>query len=206
MPSATKLVDSLARPGGNVTGSSFFSPELHVKQLELLKEVMPQLRQVAFLVNPANPLLEITLPQVELAARALGIEIQTVKVLAPAEFGHAFSRLAERRVEAVMVMSDGMLIGNAAAVAALAIGHRLPAVAEAESVQAGGMIGYGADQLEMFRHAASFIDKIAKGAKPADMPVEQPTKFKMVVNLKTAKALGLEIPPTLLARADEVIE
>jgi putative ABC transport system substrate-binding protein len=204
---ATKLVASLSRPGGNVTGSSFFSPELTMKKLELLKEIVPRMRRAAFLVNPANPVFaEVEQPLVSRAARSLGVELEAINVRAPADFGSAFSTMTERRVEVIDVGIDGMLSANAAALAALALEHGLPAAAEAEFPAVGGMIGYGPSFIEMFRRAAYFIDKIAKGVKPDDLPVEQPTKFELTFNLKTAKSLGLEISPMLLARADEVIE
>jgi len=203
---ASKLVESLARPGGNVTGSSFFSTELKVKRLEQLKELLPQVKRLGYLFNPANPMAEINLPSVEKAAAALGLETQPFEVRTPAEVSAAFVTLADRRVQAVLIDDDSLLTGHAAAVAALALQHRIPAVGQTEFAQAGALIGYGPKQIEMFRRAAYFIDKIAKGAKPGDLPVEQPTKFELVVNLKAAQALGLEVPATLLARADEVIE
>ena len=203
---ATGLVNSLARPGGNVTGESYFSPELNAKQLELLKEIVPQITRVAFLVNPANPVTEINVSSVEKTAALLGMEMQPFKVQTPAELDLAFSTMAQRHVQAVVVDSDGMLNANAAAVVALALQHAIPASGDTEFPKAAGLTGYGPNFIEMFRRAAYFIDKIAKGAKPGDLPVEQPTKFELIVNLKTARAFGLDVPPTVLARTDKVIE
>ncbi|HEX9466251.1 MAG TPA: ABC transporter substrate-binding protein [Alphaproteobacteria bacterium] len=200
---ASKLVSSLARPGGNVTGTSFFSPEIHAKRLELLKQVLPQLTRVAFLVNPANfSLIELDVQR----ARSIKIEVEVFKTEAPNDFESAFSAMAKSPIEAVMVQTDALFRGNLSAIASLAAARHLPSAGDPGFARAGGLIGYGPDFLEMFRRAAYFIDKIAKGAKPADLPVEQPTSFEIAVNLKTATALGLEVPATLLARADEVIE
>jgi putative ABC transport system substrate-binding protein len=200
------LVDSLARPGGNLTGSTVLSPEISAKRLELLKEAVPRITRVAVMVRRDSPVTGPYLRPTESAARTLGIALQIFEVLGPNEFASTFSAMSAARVEAIFVTDDVMLITNSPAIADLAARHRLPSTGSAELAQAGGLIGYGVDVLEVFRHAAFFIDKVLKGAKPADLPTEQATRFQLIVNLGTAKALGLTIPQTLLLRADEVIE
>lgn len=200
---ASKLVSSLARPGGNVTGTSFFSPEIHAKRLEMLKEVLPRIARVAFLINPDNrSLVELDVQR----TRSMKIELEPFEAQAQEDFESAFSAMAASRVDAVMIQTDALFRGDLSALASLAATRHLASVGDPGFAKVGGLIGYGPDFLEMFRRAAYFIDKVAKGAKPADLPVEQPTKFELVINLKTANALGLSVPPTLLARADEVIE
>jgi putative tryptophan/tyrosine transport system substrate-binding protein len=203
---AAGLVASLARPGGNVTGSTYFLPELMAKRLELLKDVIPGITQVALLVKPDNPFFATALPALETPAKSLKMGLQQFEARAPNEFEAAFSAIAKRRADAVVVLEDAMFVANARAIADLAAMQRLPSAGFNELAEAGGLIGYGVNFLEMYRRAAVFVDKVLKGAKPADIPVEQATKFELVINLKTAKALGIEVPPTLLARADEVIE
>jgi putative ABC transport system substrate-binding protein len=203
---ASGLVASLARPGGNVTGLTFFNPELAAKRFELLKEILPGLTEVGLLLNPANPINEPIVLTIKLTAQALGLEVHPFGVRNPAEFERAFAAMAARRVGAAVIIDDATLIANAPAVARLALQQRLPSSGWPDYAVAGGVIGYGVNFPDLFRRAATFVDKILKGAKPADLPVERATKFETIVNLKIAKALGLDVPPTLLATADEVIE
>jgi putative ABC transport system substrate-binding protein len=200
------LVDSLARPGGNVTGQSYLGPELAAKRLELIREAVPSAGRMAFVQNPANPYSKLAYELTEHTAQKLKMDLQRFDVTGPGEFAHAFAAMAKAAIDVVAIDGDAMLTANAAAIAELAIKHRLPAIAEAPFANAGGMIGYGPDYFEMFRHAAYHVNKLLKGAKPADLPVEQPTKFELVINLKTAKQIGLTIPPNVLARADKVIK
>jgi putative ABC transport system substrate-binding protein len=203
---ASGLVSSLPRPGGNVTGLTYFNPELAAKRLELLKEVLPGLTDVGILSNPANPFDEAIVPAMRLTAQALKLTLHQYGVRARAEFESAFSAMAARHVGALVVLDDATLIANASAVAKLALQQRLPSSGWPDFAAAGGLMAYGVNFPDMFRRAATFVDRILKGAKPADLPVERSTKFELVVNLRTAKALSIEVPPTLLARADEVIE
>ena len=200
------LVASLARPGGNVTGSTFFVPELMAKRLELLKEAMPRTARVAVLVNADDPSHVPVLKAMESTARSLKIEIQKFEVRRPSEFESAFTAMAKSRVDAVVVQEDSFLIANAQVIADSAAKKQLALAGQPTFAEAGGQIGYGVNQQTLVRRAAYFVDKILKGAKPGDLPVERPTKFDLVINLKTAKALGLTIPQTLLLRADRVIE
>jgi putative ABC transport system substrate-binding protein len=200
------LVVSLARPGGNVTGLTFFNPELAAKRLELLKEVIPDLTDVGVLLNPSNPMNEPVIPAMKLTAQPLKLELHQFRVRGPAEFEGAFAAIAVERVGALVVLDDAMLIAHASTVANLALQQRLPSCGWPDFAVSGGLTAYGVNFPDMFRRAATFVDKILKGARPSDLPVERSTKFITNVNLTTAKALGLEIPPTLLARADEVIE
>jgi putative ABC transport system substrate-binding protein len=200
------LVSSLARPGGNVTGLTFFNPELAAKRLELLKETLPGLTDVGLLLNLANPVNKSILPEMNGVARPLKLELHQFDVRAPTEFEGAFAAMAAKRVGAFVVIDDAMLISNAPAVAALALKQRLPSCGWPDFAIDGGLMAYGVDFPDMFRRAATFVDKILKGAKPGDLPIERSTKFEIIVNLKTAKALGLTIPYNLLARANEVIE
>jgi putative tryptophan/tyrosine transport system substrate-binding protein len=200
------LVESLARPGGNVTGSTYFIPELSAKQLELLKEAIPGLTDVAILLNPANPMNEPVVPAMRMTAQSLKLTLHEFGVRGPADFSGAFAAMAERRVGAVVVIDDATLIANARMIATLASAQRLPSSGWPDFATAGGLIAYGVNYLDMFRRAATFVDKILRGTKPADIPVERATKFATVVNLRTAKALGIDMPTSLLLRADEVIE
>jgi putative ABC transport system substrate-binding protein len=200
------IVSSLARPGGNVTGMTFFNPELAAKRLELLKETLPGLTDVGLLLNLANPINESILPEMSRFAQPLKLELHQFDVRVPTEFEGAFAAMAAKRVGAFVVIDDAMMISNAPAVAALALKQRLPSCGWPDFAIAGGLMAYGVDFLDLFRRAAMFVDKIRKGAKPGDLPVERSTKFEIIVNLKTAKALGLTIPYNLLARADQVIE
>jgi len=206
-PVASGIVASLARPGGNITGQSFFAPELDAKRIELLKELIPHVTRIAVLVNPQNPAgMGAELEAKEKAARSLKLELQQVPLRRPSEIDSAFEQMEQGRAEAVAVGEDGMMIANAGAIAAAATKRRIVSIGNSELAQAGGLIGYGVDFPAAFRRAATFVDKILKGAKPADLPIEQATKFEFVVNLKTARALGIELPSSLLVRADQVIE
>jgi putative tryptophan/tyrosine transport system substrate-binding protein len=202
----TGVVSSVARPGGNITGSTFFNPELGAKRLELLKEVFPRSRHFAALVNPDNPMVRPIVQEMRAPAGSLEIELQLFEARGPAEFENAFLAMAKSRVDAVTVIEDPMFIAHAGRIGKIASGRLLPLAGFREIVDAGGLVAYGVRWHEMYRRAAVFVDKILKGAKPSDLPIEQATRFDLVVNLKAAKALGVEIPPTLLARADEVIE
>jgi putative ABC transport system substrate-binding protein len=203
---ATGLVESLARPGGNVTGSSFFVRELSAKRLELLKEALPRLSRVGVLLNPDNPGNVLTLEAMEQTARAMKLHLQAVEARDPADVEDAFSTLVKRQAGALFVYEDAMLLAQSERIADLARRHRLPSIGFIEYARAGGLLALGVSYSDLWHRAAVFVDKILKGAKPTDLPVEQPTKFEVAVNLKTAKALGLTIPPTLLLRADQVIE
>ncbi len=205
-PVAMGLIASLARPGGNITGSTFFGPELSAKRIELLKDAMPRIMRVAFIVNSDNPSMGLGLQAMESTARSLKMESEKIEVRSPKEFDGAFAAMAKRRVDAVAVQEDPLFIANAGAIADLAIKRRLPSIGFTEFAETGGLIGYGANYPEMFRRAAYFVDRILKGAKPGELPVEQPTKFELVINMKTAKALGITIPQSIRLRADKVIE
>ena len=195
-PVAAGVVTGAAEPGGNITGVAIFSPELAVKRLELLTQAIPDVKQVAIVLNPENTLVSAILEAMKSAAASLAVEVQQIAVRAPNEFENVLSSLAGGRVQAVVLVDDAMLIANL----------RLPSVGFTEFAQGGGLIGYGVNFPEMFRRAAILVDKILKGARPADLPIEQASRFDLTINLITAKALGLTIPPTLLARANEVIE
>jgi putative ABC transport system substrate-binding protein len=201
------LVTTLAKPGGNVTGLSLASPEVRSKQLQLLKEVLPSLTRVATLSDPTNPSHRLLLREAEVAARSLKMRLQIVEARAPSEFAGAFSAAAKGRTGALVVLGGPMHFVHRTRLVELAAQSRLPAVyGAAEFARVGGLMSYGINLRDMFRRAAGYVDRILKGAKPRDLPVEQPTKFELVVNLKTAKALGLTIPSSLLQRADQVIE
>ncbi len=203
---ASGLVASLARPGGNVTGLTFFQPELNAKRLELLKETVPDLMDVGVLLNPNNQMNEPVLPQVANVAQSLGIRLHQFNAREPREFEAAFTDMKAKQVRAFVVFDDAMLVGNAKAIAALAIQHGLYSCGFLDYAGAGGLMAYGVDFPDMFRRAATYVDKILKGTKPADLPVEQATRFATILNLATAKRIGLTVPPSLLLRADEVIE
>jgi len=202
----TGLVVSLPRPGGNVTGSTFFGPELSAKQIELLKEILPRITLVAALMNPDNPVIGPMLKAIETTTKSLRLGLQQFAVRGPNEFENAFSAMVQKSIEAVAIQEDGMLNANVRTAGDLAIRKRLPLVGNTEVPQAGGLLGYGVNFPEIFRRAAYFVDKILKGAKPADLPVEQPSAFDLVINMKTAKALGIQIPQSVLLRATEVIQ
>jgi putative ABC transport system substrate-binding protein len=206
-PVAVGLVASVARPGGNITGLSSIAPEVVGKQLELLKEVAPKVSRVAVLQNPSNQAHPFVLRQAEGAARALGVQLQILKAGSPAEIDAAFAAMSSQRAGGVLVLRDSLFLAQRTQITALAAKSRLPAVyGLREEAEAGGLMAYGASGPVMYRRAATYVDKILRGAKPADLPVEQPTKFELIINLKTAKALGLTIPQSLLQRADEMIQ
>jgi putative ABC transport system substrate-binding protein len=197
------VITNLARPGGNITGWTGFGSEITAKRMELLKEAMPRITRVAFLVNPADP--PTYLSTMETEAKALKLELRQYEARAPGEFDSTIAEMVKRHVDAMVVQGDTMFTVNRA-VADLAIKYRLPSVGIPEYAEAGGMIGNGADSIKGYRRAAAYVDKILKGADPGDLPIEGATKFQLVINLKTAKTLGLTIPQLLLLRADEVIE
>jgi putative ABC transport system substrate-binding protein len=209
-PVTDGLVTSLARPGGNVTGSSNLTPELVGKCLEQLKQAAPGVSRVAVLWQPGvqgERTDKEMLKGAEVAARALAVRLQLVEARSPADFDRAFSDMTRTRAGALTVLGSAMFFSERTRLVDLAAKNRLPAVyTSRDIVDAGGLMSYGPDLADSFRRAATYVDKILKGAKPADLPVEQPTKFELVINLKTAKALGLTIPPSLLGRADEVIQ
>jgi putative ABC transport system substrate-binding protein len=205
---ALGLIASLARPGGNITGLSYsVGVDVFGKELELLKEALPDIGRVAVLSNPANPTHALAIPNVKVAARALGVELELLEGRDPNEFDGAFAVMAKERVKAILVLPDALFFLHRTRLADLAVKNRLPSMhGLRENVEAGGLMSYGPNSLDNYRRAATFVDKIFKGTMPADLPLEQPTKYELVINLKTAKSLGLMIPTTLLARADEVIE
>jgi putative tryptophan/tyrosine transport system substrate-binding protein len=206
-PIGPRFVGSLPRPGGNITGQSNLSRELSQKHLELLKEIVPGLNRVAAFRNPDNPISALLLRDTEGAARSFSVQLQVVEVSDPAKFDGAFSAMKRKRAEALIVLADPVFLTHRGRIADLAVKSRLPTVFNvAQYTEAGGLIAYGPSLTDMFQRAAIYIDKILKGAKPADLPVEQPTKFEMLINLKTAKEIGLTIPPNVLARADKVIK
>jgi putative ABC transport system substrate-binding protein len=206
-PLGSGLVTSLARPGGNVTGMSLMVPDLGGKRLELLKELLPRLSRVAVLWDAANPYPAIVFKETQAAGQRLGIEVRSLEVRGPNDFGGAFEAASKQRPDALITVEDPLTFNYQGRIADFAVIEQLPSLfGTREDVAAGGLISYGANIADLFRQSAGYVDKILRGAKPADLPVQQPTKFELVVNLKTAKALGLDIPPTLLARANEVIE
>jgi putative ABC transport system substrate-binding protein len=204
-PVAVGIVTSVARPGGNITGQSFFNPELRAKRIELLKEVMPRLTQVAVILNADNPSTGPELQAMETTARSLNIKLLPFRLREPSEFVSAFERMEQARVEAVETGDDPLTL-NAGAIVALATRGRLLSIGTEDIPRAGGTMGYGVDFDATFRHAASFVDRILKGANPADLPIDRASKFQFILNLKAAKVLGLDVPTATLLRADEVIE
>ena len=201
------LIASLARPGGNVTGVFSLSNELAGKRLEFLKQLIPRVSRVAFLHHSDNRASALVLRDAESAARVMGLVVQGVGVRGSKELEAAFVAMKRARVDAVMLAETTIFIADRRRIADLALKYRLPMTAQSkEYAEAGALVSYGTDYPDLFRRAATFVDKILKGAKPADLPVEQPTKFELIINLKTAKALGLKIPQSLLDRADEVIQ
>jgi len=207
-PVRAGLVASLARPGGNITGLSMTAGlEIYGKQLELLKETVPKLTRVAILSNPANPTNPPQLKETQAAARALGVTLLSLEVKGPDDIDGAFTAMRKERTGALTVLPDPMFLSQRTRIADLAAKNRLPAIyGIPEHVEAGGFMAYAANRPDIFRRAATYVDKILKGAKPAALPVEQPTRFELVINMKTAKALGLTIPQSVLIRADKVIE
>jgi putative ABC transport system substrate-binding protein len=205
-PVRSGLVASLAKPGGNVTGFTSIGPDLSGKRLQLLKEVIPTLSRVAVLWNPANPANVMLFQNIQGAARALGVTVQSIETASAHHFESAFAAIVREHPDGLIITSDPMHQLHLGWIVDFAAKNRLPAVYQhRDNVEAGGLMSYGPIWPDMFRRAATYVDKILKGAKPADLPVEQPMKFELVLNLKTAQALGLTIPPTLLFQADEVI-
>jgi ABC-type uncharacterized transport system substrate-binding protein len=205
-PVSTGFITSLARPGGNVTGLSMQSTELAGKRLGFLGELVPGLRRLAILGHGVNPAVVLEMGEVQAAARALGLEVVTLEVQRAEDIALAFEALRDR-ADGLYVCTDAFMAANRVRIVILTLTARMPTIyGEQGHVESGGLISYGANLPDLFRRAADYVDKILRGAKPADLPVEQPTKFDLVINLITAKALGVEVPPSLLARADEVIE
>ena len=206
-PLGSGLVSSLARPGGNVTGLSLMAPDLVGKQFDMLRQAVPESSRVAVLWNPGNPGSATQLREAEAAARILGVRLTRVEARRPEEITGAFAAIATARVSALLVLNDATLLNQRKQIAELAAKAHLPSISGMrEYTEAGGLIAYGPDFLDLERRAATYVDKILKGAKPGELPVEQPTKFELLINLKTAKALGLTIPHRLLQWADEVIK
>ena len=206
-PVGSGLVASLARPGGNVTGLALMPPEMNAKRVELLKTVYPHMKQLAVLTNPSNPASAPGVSGTEAAARSFGLMTQITQASGAEDLERAFGAIVKERATALIVLPDPILFTHRAKIVVLAAKSRLPAIYEArEFAEDGGLVAYGPRITSNFRRAAIYVDKILKGANPADMPIEQPTKLDLVINLKTAKALGLTIPPSLLLRADQVIE
>jgi putative tryptophan/tyrosine transport system substrate-binding protein len=202
------LVQSLARPGGNVTGLATRVPGFASKEMEVLRDIVPTASKIAVLANPGNPINRLTVAEeMPQAAQKLGVALLIVEATTAEELDIAFASAANQHADAIIVLGDPLTFGHATQVTALAAKHRLPAIYISRFfVTNGGLISYGPDFGDLFYRAGGYVDKILKGAKPSDLPVEQPTKFQLVINMKTAKALGLTVPPALLARADEVIE
>ncbi len=206
-PVANGVVASLARPGANITGLSGVTTELQAKRVEILTELVRRVARIAFVSNMGNPNEQLNWEQTETAARVLGVHCQLIDVRKPDDIRRAFDDASEQRIEALVVAPDGLLSSNRKLIVELAATHRLPAIySSGEFVDSGGLASYGPNFPDLYHRAATFADKILKGAKPADLPVELPTKFQLAINLKAAKALGISVPPALLTRADEVIE
>jgi putative ABC transport system substrate-binding protein len=201
------LVDSLARPGANVTGLTVLAPEVSGKRVELLKEVVPGLTRLSVLWNSDNPVSRPELSEAEAAARSAGLQLQSLSVTKPTELARTFNSMKAERAQALIVLSDAMLFGHRKEISDLAAANQLPTISfTGEFAKSGALMGYGPDLYVLASRAAIYVDKILKGTKPGDLPIEQPTKFELVINLKTAKTLGITVPPALLALADEVIE
>jgi len=206
-PVALGFVSSLARPGGNITGLSTQALDLGGKQLQLLQEVVPRVSRVAVLHNAANPQGELVFREMEGAARTLGVGLHSLAVREPAEFEGAFAAAIGGRAGGLITVDDTLLLVHGARIVALAAKSRLPTMHTfRDLVEDGGLMAYGPSLLDLFRRAASYVDKILKGAKPADLPVEQPMRFELVINMKTARALGITFPPSIMVRADQVIQ
>ena len=206
-PVAAGLVSSLAQPGGNVTGLSALASELEGKRLELFKQAVPQLSRVVALRNPANPFTTIAWQAVQPAAEALGVQLQPIEVRGPHDLDGAFATITEARPDGLIVIPDRFLLTYRAAIVQFMAEHRLPGMFPyREFVREGGLLAYGPDYTDMYHRAATYVVKILRGAKPADLPMEQPTKFELVINLKAAKQIGLTIPQSVLYRADRVIK
>src|SRR5262245_14774800 len=205
-PVGNGFVASLAQPGGNITGLSTVAPEMSGKRLELLKEIIPKLSRVAVFGNSSDPGNARVLKETELAAAAFGLKVQYLEVVSLADIETAFRLASKGRADAVLLLPNPILTPHRALVADLAVKSRLPVIYDTQYVEAGGLMTYGVNLPDLDRRAATYVDKILKGAKPADLPVEQPTKFEFIINLKAAKQIGLTIPPNVLARADKVIK
>jgi ABC-type uncharacterized transport system substrate-binding protein len=206
-PVISGIVSSLARPGANVTGMSALASDMASKRVELLKEVVPRASRVAVLWNPSFPAKVAELKDTEAAAKALGLELRSVEVPIPAELDTAFASILRERPDALITFAESMTISRRDKIGNFALVNRLPMITELrEFTVVGGLASYGISRPDLWRRAASYVDKIVRGAKPADLPVEQPTRFELIINLKTAKAISLNIAPTMLSRADEVIE
>ena len=204
---ATGLVSSLARPGGNLTGLTTMVPDLEGKRLEILREVLPKLVTVAVLLNTSNPLTAVQWEQTKTGAKALGIELQPIELQRPEDFKDAFARIARQRPDAMMMVADRFQLAHRMQIVDFVAKARLLAIYPyRDFVVAGGLMSYGPSYEDLFRRSATYVDKILRGAKPSDLPIEQPTKFEFLVNQKTAKMLGVAIPPSLLLRADHVFE
>jgi putative tryptophan/tyrosine transport system substrate-binding protein len=207
-PVALGLVQSLSHPGGNITGLATYAPgDWVAKRIEILRELVPSTSKIALLVNPRNPVHRLVLAEeVPGTARKLGVALPIVEATTAEELDIAFASAATQRADAIIIFGDTLTVVEAPRVVALAAKHHLPAIYLSRQFAKGGLIVYGPDTSDLFRRAAEYVDRILKGSKPSDLPVEQPTKFEFVINMKTAKALGLTVPPSLLIRADEVIE
>ncbi|TAJ99069.1 ABC transporter substrate-binding protein [bacterium] len=206
-PVVSGLVETLARPGGNITGLSQMNPELAGKRLELLKEIVPKLSRVAVLWNPQDQMSTISWNELQPPARSLGVQLHSIEVRSSSDFDKAFEEATRARAGALAIMPAPVFVTNLKRIADLAAKGHLPSIFHvAEFVDSGGLVAYGPDRSDLFRRAATYVDKILKGTKPQDLPVEQPMKFELVINLKTAKALGLTIPQSVLYRADRVIK
>jgi putative ABC transport system substrate-binding protein len=203
-PVESGIVESYARPGGNVTGSSFFVGELNAKRLEFMKTLIPDLSRAAVLINPDNPAMASVLREMEERAQALKVALEPVKVRRLEELEDAFHH-ARRQIRALVVVEEGLFLTNARQIADLAIKHRMPTIGFEDYCQAGGLLAYGVDFPHIWRQAGVLVDKILKGAKPSSLPIHRATRFELLLNVKTAKALGLTIPPDLLTRVDRVI-
>jgi putative ABC transport system substrate-binding protein len=205
-PVGSQLVASLARPGGNLTRLSLLAPELSAKRLDLLKQALPPVSRVAVLWNVSNEGMMLRFRETQTAARSLGVTLDSVGVRTPDDFADAFARITKGRPEALL-LADTVTIGQSKSIVQFAEANRIPAIYEQRSfVDAGGLMAYGIDMSDQYRRVAIYVDRILKGAKPSDLPVEQPSKFEFVINLKAAKALGLTIPASVLTRADQVVE
>jgi putative ABC transport system substrate-binding protein len=206
-PVSAGLAASLARPGGNVTGLSILAPDLSGKRMELFKEAIPGLSRIAALVNPTNPTSHLELPEMQAAARALSVQLKPVEISGSGALDGALKAMSDEGIHGIVVLTDGLFFSERKRIVDWARMHRLPGMYwEREFARDGGLMSYGPSSTDLSRRSAGYIDQILKGARPADLPVQQPSKFELIVNLKTAKTIGLTVPPTLLARADEVIE
>lgn len=205
-PVGTGLVASLAHPGGNLTGLTNVAQDLSAKRLELLREVVPSASRVAAMLNPTNPLDQVELKEMQVAAGKLGVQLQAIEASGSNSFQEAFATMTRNRVRGLVVLTDGIFYSKRTQIVQLATKNRLPAMYfQPEFAADAGLMSYAPNTDQFFRHSAVYVDKVLKGAKPADLPVEQPTRFEFIINLKSAKQIGLTIPPNLLARADKVI-